>query len=264
MTIRPRIFVLAATILIAARVASADCAATLRPATSAEKKIYADGFALFQRMAPAAPAGWSHNDSPKDNVLTEVCADGPRITRWGFSRSYSRTGDEQQRLAATHQQVEAVAQRGLATRKANEAKIAEIDKQIDAATKKLQAAMAAKKYDEIEVIYAESEKLMGQKMKLMGVDDQQAAIEEIDSAAARDVSASFSVVVNETHVDPSGFKPMATAVGQGYRLDSESRGNPRTTFLILLGPAGATGQTAVRIDGDTARAEALLKSATLR
>jgi hypothetical protein len=138
-------------------------------------------------MAPPAPEGWSHSDSPKDNVLTEVCADGPQMTRWGFSRSYSRTGDEQQRLAATHQQVEAVAQRGLAARKANEAKIVEIDKQIDTATKKLQAAMAGKKYAEMETISAESQKLMD-----------------------------------------------------------------------------ARGQTVVRIDGDTARVEALLKSATLR
>lgn len=84
-------------VLGVAHVSFADCA-PVRPATAEEKKIYADGLAMFQRMAPPAPAGWTASDSPRDRTITEVCADaGQRVTRWGFTRQYDRNAEEQQK-----------------------------------------------------------------------------------------------------------------------------------------------------------------------
>lgn len=56
---------LGAAFTLTPRIVFADCA-PVRPATAEEKKIYADGYALFLRMAPGAPAGWEGNDGQED------------------------------------------------------------------------------------------------------------------------------------------------------------------------------------------------------
>ncbi len=60
----------------------------------------------------------------------------------------------------------------------------------------------------------------------------------------------------------NAFKPMASAVGKGFRQDyyQEKNGNPHADLVVVLPPvAGVPGQTVVRISGDPARADALLK-----
>jgi hypothetical protein len=257
---------LLATCLVAtARVASADCTATLRPPTAVEKQAYADGFALFQRMAPPAPAGWEQRDEQKSAVLTEVCANpGEQITRWQFSRGYSRLEGVEQRRAAAARQTEAMVDRATATRKANEAQLVDLKRRIDGVQRRMQALAAAQKIAELEAAGAELGTLLDQQQKLMGLDAMAATMTQVDAAADRDTSASFSVVVGETKVETRAYTPMTVAVGRGYRQDTEKNGNPLAALLVVLSSPGAGGRiTVVRISGDRARAEALLAATRL-
>jgi hypothetical protein len=260
-----RHLVLAALFVATARVASADCTATLRPPTAVEKTAYADGFALFQRTAPPAPAGWDQHDEPADARLKEVCANpGEQIAQWQFSRRYVRVSDAEQRRAAAAQQTEAMVDRSAATQKANEAQLADVKRRIASLNQKMQALAAAQKFAEMEAAGAELETLLNQQQKLMGLDQMAATMKQADAAADRDTSASFSMAVGETNVETRGYKPMTVAVGKGYRQDSEKNGNPLAALLVVL-PPGAGGRfTVVRISGDRARADALLAATKLR
>jgi hypothetical protein len=243
-----------------------DCVYTVRPATAAEKKIYADGFALFQQMVPASPAGWEPRDEPKDGVLKEVCAaSGATVNRWRFQRAFNRSEGMQDRNARTADQLNAVGDQAKATQKSNEAKLAENDQQMQAAMKKMQALAAAQKTAEMDAVSKEIERLGNERMKLMGVAGQETTIGAIDTAARKDTDASFSVSVGETDITTGGFKPMTVPVGKGYRQDGDNGGNPWLEIMVLLpAPSAGGGQTVVRISGDPERAEALLKAAKLR
>jgi hypothetical protein len=251
-----------------ARPALADCVFTTRPASAQEKKIYADGFALLQKMAPPAPAGWEQDDSPKDDVLTEVCAPGSApVTRWAFSRSYSRTSDERARQDAALQQTMAIAQKSAATMKANEARLAEVQKQMEALMKRMQELAAAQRFAEMEKVSSEMETLIQQQEKLMGVAESDAAMKAVEAAADKDISANFSVTVGETEIETRAYEPWTSPVGRGYRQDFVGdNGNPHSDLVIVLpaAPGGGPGQIVVRISGDPARAEGLFKAARLR
>lgn len=252
----------------AVRPVSADCVFTTRPASAEEKKIYADGFALLQQIAPAAPAGWEQRNSPENNVLTEVCAESnAAVRRWGFSRSYSQTAGADQRRVAAEQQTLALMQKAQAQRQANEAKLAEVQKQMEGLMKKMQTLAAAQQFAAMEALGPQIEALSEQQRKLMGVDEMDAAMKATDAASTRDISATFAVTVGETNVDTSAFKPMTVPVGRGYRQEFVGdNGNPHADIMIVLPPApgAGPGQTVVRISGDPARADALLKAAKLR
>jgi hypothetical protein len=89
----------------------------------------------------------------------------------------------------------------------------------------------------------------------------------IDAEATRDENAQFVMTYGETDVaNSTSSKPMASAVGQGYRQDyQDSDGNPHAELVVVLPPvAGVPGRTVVRISGDPARADALLKATKLR
>ena len=89
----------------------------------------------------------------------------------------------------------------------------------------------------------------------------------IDAEVTRDQTAQFTMIYGETNIAKSNaFKPMASAVGKGYRQDyQESNGNPHADLVVVLPPvAGVPGQTVVRISADPARADALLKGTKLR
>ena len=244
----------------------ADCVFTVRPATAEEKKIYADGFALFQRMAPPAPAGWQHSDNPKNNELKEVCAASAKsVTRWGFQRSFERVEGMQERQAKAVDQVKAVAEQSKAAMKTNEAKLEENQRQMNAAMKKMQELAAAQKIAEMEAVNKDVERLMKERESLMGLGGQDAKMQAVDAEVRKDTGASFNVVIGETDVDTSGFTPMAVPVGKGYRQDLDNSGNPWLDIVVVLPtPSPGAGQTVVRISGDPARAEALFKAAKLR
>ena len=104
-----------------------------RPATAEEKKIYADGYALFLRMAPAAPAGWDSSDAQKSGTLNEVCAPASeQVITHGFQRSYSQRDGLETRQANAATQAAAVGREVQATAKANEAKLADIKARMQA------------------------------------------------------------------------------------------------------------------------------------
>jgi hypothetical protein len=253
-------------ILGAAAPVFADCVYTVRPANAEEKKIHADGFALFQRIAPPTPAGWQPVDNPKDGDLKEVCApSAASVTRWGFYRGFDRVEGVQERQAQALDQVRAAAERSKAAMKANEAKLAENQRQFDAVMKKMQTLMVEKKTAGLEALQKEAEQLMKERQKLMGGEGQDGEMKAIDAAVRKDTIASFGMVIGETAVNTDGFKPMAVPVGKGYRRESESGGNPQVDIVVVLPPAAGTkGQTVVRISGDPARADALLKAANFR
>jgi hypothetical protein len=258
-----QIATLASMVLTVARVTSADCTAILRSPNAAEKKIYADAFALFQRVAPAPPSGWEARDSPDSDLLKEVCANrGEQIVRWTFSRSFVRTDNERQRATA-QRQVEGVVQDAEAARKANQAKLADVDRQIDAVTKRMQTLASAQKFAEMEAAGAELERLMDEKQQLMGLAGQEKAMSAIDAQASKDTRATFSLTVNETSVDTARMKPLATPAGKGFRRDYQSGGNPQSELLVIVPPSAVrgSGQLVLRSQGDPSRAEALLAAA---
>jgi hypothetical protein len=71
----------------------------------------------------------------------------------------------------------------------------------------------------------------------------------ISAEMTRDETAQFTMIFGETTFAMSGFKPMASALGKGYRQDYQDRnGDPHADLVVLLPPVtGVPGQTVVRI-----------------
>ena len=254
---------LVATVVGVTNIAWGDCPGTIRPATAEEKRKYADGFTAFKRMAPPAPAGWDVTDSPNDGVLTEVCDMG--VSKWSFSRQFTRIEGAEARRQASERGAEATAQKAEALQKANEAKLADLQRQMEALTKKMIDLAAAGKVAEIDAAHQQMAKLAEQQQKLMGLEELDAATEAINAAATRDIRAGFSITIGETDLRTEGYTPFAAPAGKGYRQDYDNHGNPEVNLMVVLNPtATRSGYTVVHINGDTARAEALLKATTLR
>src|SRR4051812_39305642 len=138
------ISVVSVVMLSAARMASAQCDGPKRPPTTAEAKAYADGFAMFHRIAPQAPAGWTASDDRKDPVITFICESALyNFTRWSFSRTFNRSGAEMQaRGEAALKKTEAVRARADERNKAKEAKLAALDRRQADLAKRVEAAAA--------------------------------------------------------------------------------------------------------------------------
>jgi hypothetical protein len=153
-------------------------------------------------------------------------------------------------------------------RKANEAKLADVQRQVDALMKKMVqvASSPSPNLAEVEALNQQMARLQEQQQKLMGLEEMDAASEAIDAAATRDIRAGFSLTVGETSLRTDGYVPFAAPVGKGYRQDYDNKGNPEVKLIVVLNPAAPqrSGYTVVHVQGDTARAEALLKAATLR
>ena len=256
-------------ILGVARPASADCA-PVRPATAEEKKAHADGFALFLKMAPPAPAGWELHDSAENGELKEVCA-GPdfKVLDWSFSRGFTAPESVMQaRQDEAVKQTETQGQKAQAQAKANEQRLAVIQQQQEALTKKMVALATATppKVEEAQAINEQIAKLQEEEAKLRGFADSDAAMKTIDAQAKRDTGASFNLST-ETDVRTDGWAPMSFAEGKAFRQDyNDDNGNPETQIMVILNPAAGPKalKTVVRISGDPARADALLKATKFR
>ena len=266
------ISVVSVVMLSAARMASASvsvqCDGPKRPPTAAEAKAYADGFALFEHIAPPAPAGWTATDDRKEPVVTFICASPLyNFTRWSFSRTFNRSqADMQARGDAALKKTEAVRARAEARNKAKEAKLADLDRRQADLAKRAEAAASRQDTAALVAIAGESDKLAAEREALMADSAAEAEMTAIDSELTRDQTAQFTMIYGETDVAmSSAYKPMASAVGKGYRQDyPESNGNPHAELVVVLPPvAGVRGQTVVRVNGDPARADALLKATTL-
>jgi hypothetical protein len=258
--------------LSATRMAAAQCDGPKRPPTPEEAKSYADGFLLFQRIAPPTPEGWTATDSLTEPVITFIC-DGPSydFTRWTFSRTFNRSDAEMQaRGDAALKKTEEVQARAEARNKAKEAKLADLERRQEDLAKRVEAAAAGKPdLATLGAISEESEKLAAEREALMADSEADAEMTKIDAEITRDQTAQFTVTygAKASDVELSGaYKPMASAVGTGHRQDYEqSNGNPFADLVVVLPPvAGVRGQTVVRIIGDPERVDALLKATKLR
>lgn len=258
--------VLGAAMTVTPRAVFADCA-PVRPATDEEKKIYADGYALFQRLAPPTPVGWESNDAQKDGVLKEVCAGvGEKIIRHHFTRSYTLKEGMDARRAEAERKVMAVIRDGQTTSKANEAKIADVMKRMQALQAKAQQLVAAQKYAEIEALSGQIEALTQEHLKLLNVNAQDAAMDAINAEATRDTAASFSRMLNVPDLDTSAFSPVTLGTVKALRqlIPAEGSHPASADLMIVMGPAAKGPRNVVMIHGDPARAEALLRAAKLQ
>ena len=265
----PAISLTCVVMLPVARTAAAQCDGPKRPPTAAEAKAYADGFALFQRIAPPTPAGWTATDSRTEPVITFIC-DSPLydFTRWSFSRTFNRSDAEMQaRGDAALKKTEEVRARADARNKTKETKLADLDRrQVDLA-KRVEAAAAQQNLAALSAISEESDKLAAEREALMTDSEAEAEMTKVGAEVTRDQTAQFTVTYGGTDVALSdAYKPMASAVGKGYRQDyQENNGNPFTDLVVVLPPVvGVSGQTVVRITGDPDRADVLLKGTKLR
>ena len=255
--------------LSAARLAAAQCDGPKRPPTIAEAKAYADGFALFQRIAPPTPAGWTATDSRTEPVVTFIC-ESPLydFTHWSFSRTFNRSDAEMRaRGDAALKKTEAVRARADARNEAKEAKLADLDRRQADLVKRVETAAGQQNLAALTAISEESDKLAAEREALMSDSEADAEMTRIAAEVTRDQTAQFTVTYGATDVAvSSAYQPMASAVGEGYRQDyQESNGNPFTDLVVVLPPvAGVAGQTVVRISGDSERADALLKATDLR
>jgi hypothetical protein len=254
--------------LSAARMATAQCDGPKRPPTAAEAKAYADGFALFRRIAPQAPTGWTATDARTEPVITFIC-DSPLydFTRWSFSRTFNRSNAEMQaRGDAALKKTEAVRARADARNKAKEAKLADLDRRQADLAKRIEAAARQQNFAALASLSEENNKLAAEREALMSDSVAEAEMTAISAELTRDETAQFIMTYGETTFEIGGFKPMVSAVGKGYRRDyQDDNGNPHAELVVLLPPvAGVPGQTLVRIKGDPARADALLKGTKLR
>ncbi|HEX3320751.1 MAG TPA: hypothetical protein VHR84_08620 [Terriglobales bacterium] len=263
------VVILAAAQLATAQSADVHCDGPKRAPTAAEAKAYADGFAMFQRVAPKAPAGWTATDSRTEPVVTFICESALyNFTTWSFSRTFNRSQAEMQaRGDAALKKTEAVRARAEARNKSKEAKIADLDRRQADLAKRVEAAATAQNFAALAAISEESNKLAAEREALMTDSAAETEMTAIDSEVTRDQTAQFTLTYGATEVATSdAYKRMPSAVGKGYRQDyQESNGNPHTDLVVVLPPiAGAPGQPVVRINGDPARADALLKETKLR
>ena len=244
-----------------------DCTThAARPTTAAEKKIYADGYALFLRMAPPAPAGWTSSDGQKSGVLNQVCAPASAtVSHHGFGRNYSQQDGIEARQADAAARAAKVGRDAQATAKANETKVADIKARMQALQLKMQEAVKAQRMQEAEKLMAQSDALMQEYEKALNTSGTQAASEAVDAEARRDTSATFNVQINVTNIDTRAYTAVTVGTARAFRkLTPAQNGMPASVqFVVILGP-GTGPRTLVTIGGDPARAEALLAAARLQ
>jgi hypothetical protein len=115
--------------LSAAGTVAAQCDGPKRPPKPVEAKTYADGYALFQRMAPPPPAGFTATDSNTSGISFGCAGSNETLTRWSFSRTFNRSEAEMQtRGNSAMQKTQAVTARAEERRKAKEARLADLDR----------------------------------------------------------------------------------------------------------------------------------------
>jgi Tol biopolymer transport system component len=220
--------------LSAARMATAQCDGPKRPPTAAEAKAYADGFALFQRIAPKAPAGWTATDSRTEPVITFICASPLyNFTHWSFSRTFNRSQTEMQaRGDAALKKTEAVMARADARNKAKETKLADLDRRQADLAKRIETAAGQQNFAALAAISEESNKLAAEREALMTDSVAETEMTAIDAEVTRDQTAQFTMSYGETDVAMSNpFKPMASAVGKGFRQEAVVRLEPQWNAL---------------------------------
>lgn len=268
------VLVLSTALVLASRFATAQeewkgCDNGHRDPTAAEAKAYHDGYALFQRMAPPTPASWTAEDSHLKDHITWVCV--TRLLdyqRWHFTRTFKLgQGQVDARAAVMMKKTQALMAKREARGKANAAKLADIERRQAQLAKRTEAAVAQNNFAALSAISTENDKLAAEREALSTDSSLDAEQKAIGAEFDRDNIATYELIFGATDARMSSdFKPMASAVGKGYRQDYEDKsGNPYATLAVVLPPVpGASRQTIVQTSGDPARAQALLNDTKLR
>jgi hypothetical protein len=227
---------LAVVLLFAPRVAAAQCDGAKRAPTAGEATAYANGYALFHRMAPPTPAGWTATDSRTESTVTFICvSDLYDFTTWSFSRTFNRSDAEMRaRGDAALKQTQAVMARAEARGKANEAKLADIERRQADLAKRVEAAAATQNLAALAAISEESNKLATEREALTTDSAAESEMKAVGGAVGKDSTAQFTLTFGAKDVGTGGaFKPMPSAVGKGYRQDyAGTDGNPPADLVV--------------------------------
>ena len=261
MTVRSCVFAIVpwvlAPFLWSASLADGDC--TPRPVTPSEKKLHADASALFLRVAPKTPDGWTASDS--GTKLPATLCFGSNLRR-GFSRDFELEQGRTERNDQAQKAYADMMEQQRAKAAANKANADAIDAKIQALTLKAQAAAAAQKFDQIEPINVQIDGIMKQKMALLGMDDAAAQSDRIAADAVRDTKATFALYFEAPKKEPRDGVPYRTAAGKAWMTAFESDGNPE--HLVFIDFGGSPEQAVVRVQGDPARVRALVDGTDLK
>jgi len=249
--------------MVAARLALADGDCVARAATAAEKKSYDDAYALFLRSAPAAPAGWTSSDSPKAGVMPVLCqgTEGQAVRR-GFTRHFQLDEGRQQRQDRAVAGYTDMMKKSQEMQAKNQVAIAALDAKISANMERAQNAAAAQRFGDIETINIETEKLMQQKVVLMGIGDIEATSERIEADEKRDTEASFQLSFEEPPAGPREGEPYTTSAGRARVSAYDDKGVSYNDVTIDFDSKLAE-RPVVRVHGDPERVRALLDAADL-
>lgn len=244
--------------------ARADGVCTLRAATAAEAKSYADAYALFLRVAPRAPDGWTSTDHPATGAIPKLCREyGNAPIRRHFERNFDLAHGRQQRDDDAMQSYTDMVKRQQAAAAANKAKTDAIDAQVTVLVAKVQKAAAAQRFDEIEPLNRQIDALMQQKTTLMGADEVDTQATQIEARQTRDTGATFALRFETPNNEPRTGQPYRVSAGQGLVTAYDDRvGNPIHDVRVYFG--GAPEQARVVITGDPARVRELAEAADLK
>ena len=222
----------------------ADGVCTARAPTAVEKKMYGDAYALFVRAAPPAPDGWQATDDPRTGNLPLLCVEsGNAPIRRHFDRAFHLERGRQERDDRAVQAYSEQIKTQQAKAAANKAAVDSIDAKINVIIAKTQKAAAAQKFDEIEPLNIEMDKLMKQKAALMGYDDIGAQTAKVEAEQSRDTEASFSLRFDA----PSSEPPDGTALphrcrqGTAHRVRAEGQSDARRSRVLPGCPSTGNG-----------------------
>ena len=243
--------------------ARADGMCTPRAPTAAESKSYAGAYALFLRVAPKAPDGWTSTENPATGEVPNLCQEfGSEPIRRHFGRSFhlerGRKEREEQAVQAYADMMKSQQARAAANQAASDA----IDVKMNAIIVKVQEAATAQRFGEVEALNQQMDALMKQKSALMGVDEASAQSDRIAADQNRDTEASFSLWFEAPSREARSGKPYPTAAGKAYLTAYDDHGYPEHDVRIFFdsGPQ----QARVMAVGDPARVRELVDATDLQ
>lgn len=262
----PRTPLAAATLacLFACSTALADGDCVPRPPTAAQKKAYGEAYALFLKIAPAAPAGWTYTDHPASAAVPTICAgsEGEPIRR-SFSRDFHLEQGRQERQDRALAAYTDMAKKSQEMQAKNQAAIEALDARINTNMERVQKAAAAQRFDEIEAINLETERLMQQKTRLMGLDEADATSAGIEADEQRDTEARFQLSFEAPPAGPREGEPYRTSAGRARVSAYDDQGVAYHDVTVDFDSRLAE-RPVVRVHGDPRRVRALIDTADLK
>jgi hypothetical protein len=240
----------------------ADGICTPRAPTATETKSYADAYALFLRVAPKAPDGWTSIEYPATGEVPKLCQEwGNAPIRRHFDRSFHLERGRKEREEQAQQAYADLAKNLQSRAEANQAASDAIDVKVNALIGKVQEAATAQRFTEVEALNQQMDALMKQKSALMGYDEASAQSDRIAADQNRDTEASFSLWFEAPSRDARTGKAFPAAAGKAYLTAYDDHGNPRNDVRIFFD--GGPQQARVKIGGDPARVRELLEATDL-